>query len=234
MLLEIRYGGPFSISAFHFNLRRYYTAPREGPKGGEVEMGLKWSSDLGEGSSIWDDEEMKIFYEDLPDLRAKVPAQLLPREEGAAVEPVVGAETAAAGAAVAAAAAAALEGGVEGEAGEEDNEGESAAEGEVVAEEAKPKPTVAEAANTKESEKEKAVSDAKEDAAAGAQHGQKIEAIMARLPGCILADAADSFCVDFCYMSATPSARRRLVRELLSGRGSHSSTSQLNLSRCCP
>ena len=34
----------------------------------------------GSGGVNWDDEESKLFYEDLPDLRAIVPAALLPRE----------------------------------------------------------------------------------------------------------------------------------------------------------
>ena len=36
----------------------------------------------GDWRALWDDEEQKIFYEDLPDLRATVPAVLLPKEEG--------------------------------------------------------------------------------------------------------------------------------------------------------
>jgi len=133
-----------------------------------VELGLKWSSELG-GSTIWDDEEMKIFYEDLPDLRAKVPAQLLPREEGAATP------------APAADPAAPAEPGTAAVVGEGGEEAAAAVEGESGTEEIKP--TVAAAAKEKDTEKDKAASDAKEDAAAGAQHGQKIEAIMARLPG---------------------------------------------------
>ena len=124
----------------------------------------------------WDDEESKLFYEDLPDLRAIVPAALLPRE------------------------VASVDGGGGG------GEGDAAASASGAA---------AAAADGFASEKRKA-DDAAEDAAAGAQHAAKVDALLLRLPKCVLKAEADAFSLDFCYVNATPSARRRLVYELVS------------------
>ena len=131
---------------------------------GEVE--LQRGVDVGPGDwrALWDDEEQKIFYEDLPDLRATVPAVLLPAEEG---------------------------GGAEGGADESK-----------------------ESASDRKVRKEK--SDAAADAAVGKDHALKVDALMRRLPGCVMKDDADTFAVDLCYVNATPSTRRRAVHELVS------------------
>ena len=146
-------------------LPEYVEKEREKDRG-EVE--LQRGVDVGPGDwrALWDDEEQKIFYEDLPDLRATVPAVLLPKEEGVA-------------------------------AGDEDgDDGED------------------ESASSRKLEKEK--SDAEADAAVGKDHAQKVDALMSRLPGCVMKDDADAFAVDLCYVNATPSTRRRAVHELVS------------------
>ena len=146
-------------------LPEYVEKEREKDRG-EVE--LQRGVDVGPGDwrALWDDEEQKIFYEDLPDLRATVPAVLLPKEEGVAV-------------------------------GDEDgDDGED------------------ESASSRKLEKEK--SDAEADAAVGKDHAQKVDALMSRLPGCVMKDDADAFAVDLCYVNATPSTRRRAVHELVS------------------
>ena len=146
-------------------LPEYVEKEREKDRG-EVE--LQRGVDVGPGDwrALWDDEEQKIFYEDLPDLRATVPAVLLPKEEGVA-------------------------------AGDEDgDDGDD------------------ESASSRKLEKEK--SDAEADAAVGKDHAQKVDALMSRLPGCVMKDDADAFAVDLCYVNATPSTRRRAVHELVS------------------
>ena len=141
-------------------LPEYVEKEREKDRG-EVE--LQRGVDVGPGDwrALWDDEEQKIFYEDLPDLRATVPAVLLPKEEGVA-------------------------------AGDEDgDDGED------------------ESASSRKLEKEK--SDAEADAPSRGP-AQKVDALMSRLPGCVMKDDADAFAVDLCYVNATPSTRRRAVR----------------------
>ena len=125
----------------------------------------------GDWRALWDDEEQKIFYEDLPDLRATVPAVLLPKEEGGRAG------------------------------GDEDAGGDGDAEADA-------------SSNSRKLEKEK--SDAEADAAVGKDHAQKVDALMSRLPGCVMKDDADAFAVDLCYVNATPSTRRRAVQELVS------------------
>ena len=135
------------------------------------ELELQRGVDVGDWitSTIWDDEESKTFYEDLPDLRNTVPAVLLPKEEAGA-----GADAAV----------------------------------------SVPSEGVSEAVT--EGRAEQKAADAKEDAAVGANHAAKVEELLRRLPSCVFKDAADAFSVDFCFLNATPSARRRLVHELVS------------------
>ena len=148
-----------------------YVEPDREKDRGEVE--LQRGVDVGPGDwrALWDDEEQKIFYEDLPDLRATVPAVLLPKEEG-----------------------------VQDGAGDEDAEDGDADKND--------------AEKSRKLEKER--SDAEADAAVGKDHAQKVDALMARLPGCVMKDDADAFAVDLCYVNATPSTRRRAVHELVS------------------
>ncbi|XP_024530355.1 regulator of nonsense transcripts UPF2 [Selaginella moellendorffii] len=152
---------------------------------------------------IWDDEDTRLFYEGLPDLRAFVPAVLLGESESKAGESKTPEQEVRA----------------DSELGTPEvhvpsNEAENAS-GEVVPEEKNPN---SEKAREKEKDKDEPESSRKEK-----EHekekwktfgdGGNLDSLLQRLPGAVSRDLIDQLTVDFCYVNSK-SNRKKLVRTL--------------------
>ncbi|CAI6011271.1 unnamed protein product [Closterium sp. NIES-65] len=141
---------------------------------------------------LWDDDETRVFYEDLPDLKLFVPAVLLG------------------------------DGGGKGGKGDgeekESEEGEGKEEKEKDKEKGKEKgkekdKEEKEKGKEKDKEKGKEKESEKEKEKVKGVEAAKLDDLLQRLPSCVSRDLIDQLAVDFCYVNSKAS-RRRLVRAL--------------------
>ncbi|PKI43287.1 hypothetical protein CRG98_036373 [Punica granatum] len=167
--------------------------------------------------ALWDDEDTRAFYENLPDLRAFVPAVLLGEAEPKVNEPssktqeqpnqgqTSGQDTSE----------------VSGDVGAS-HESKSSEKGKDKEDKDKEKPKDKEEKDkekTKDLDKEKGK---EKDTERKGEHekekvkgseGTTLDALLQRLPGCVSRDLIDQLTVDFCYINSK-SNRKRLVRAL--------------------
>lgn len=164
------------------------------------------------GNGIWEDEDARKFYEDLPDLRILVPDVFLDSQQSSAAktEDKEQDESAAAAANV-----------------DDSNVSLSAADVDdpVLEKEQEQEPTQTEDSQMEAGEEEDdtdlvdealevAVDDDGDDVNKPSTQNVQLDGLFARLPTCGNRDLIDSVAVDFCYMN-NKNARKRLVKTLL-------------------
>eukprot|EP00850_Spirogloea_muscicola_P006728 SM000032S12112 [mRNA] locus=s32:567211:573564:- [translate_table: standard] len=139
---------------------------------------------------IWDDEDSRIFYEDLPDLRVLVPAVLLgdsdPRNTDRDVESIVELKDNV---------VTTIE-----EQGDSGTSGDGRSKGKLKDEE-------------KDKEKDKEIEKEGEKEKTKASDAANLDNLLLRLPTCVSRDLIDQLTVEFCYLNSK-GARRKLVRAL--------------------
>lgn len=154
------------------------------------------------GNGIWEDEDARKFYEDLPDLRILVPDVFLDSQQSSA------------------AAAAKTEDKEQDESAATVDASEPAVEEEAAEESAPTEPVQMEAGEEEDDTDlvdealEVAVDDDGDDVNKPSTQNVQLDGLFARLPTCGNRDLIDSVAVDFCYMN-NKNARKRLVKTLL-------------------
>ncbi|KAL9560274.1 hypothetical protein MBANPS3_000001 [Mucor bainieri] len=159
------------------------------------------------GNGVWEDEDARKFYEDLPDLRILVPDVFLDSQQSSAATKTEEDSTA----------AAAVD-------GEDSSVAADASENDLEQDE-REEPAPSEAVQMEAGEEEDdtdlvdealeaAVDDDGDDVNKPSTQNVQLDGLFARLPTCGNRDLIDSVAVDFCYMN-NKNARKRLVKTLL-------------------
>jgi regulator of nonsense transcripts 2 len=139
--------------------------------------------------SIWQDEDTRSFYENLPELRVLVPAVLFGESDPKEKEKEKEAKEAKS---------------------KEKEEKEKEKEPEKTKEKEKETKSKEKEAKSKEKEKESEKTKEKDDLQGG---GSTLDKLLSRLPNCVNRDLVDQAAIEFCYINSK-GARKKLVKSL--------------------